>query len=123
MKIYPSVDTETTIQNHGSRWVIILRGKGENLRNTFNGLYNWGATNSTKLAFTDHTKQTAFFWSNEDRMHRFFYNQYLGEDAKGGNEFADRKLKEIKETHEQFFKFDNVQFADAFVDGYEVGTI
>lgn len=115
MRPYPNTDVEMSIQNHGTNWLVILRGSTEDISLVFNGLWNFGAT-SAELTFVDHTQTTATFWSNKEKLGKFFFLKSffaIAEKCKGVKRgafpqcesYAAQKLAELEETHEQFYDF------------------
>lgn len=118
MKLYPQIDVSLTHQNLGSNWLMVMRGNEENILLVFNGLWNYGAT-SGELEFTDHVKTTATFWSNEEKMTRFFYN--LHESRHGvkslAKDFAAKQIAALKLENIQFMERVKVYAPDAFVTG------
>lgn len=100
-RLYESCPVDISYQNFGTAWLVILRGKEEDIESTFNGFYNFSGTNG-ELDFhtADHTIAT--FWSKEENLMWAFatirLNHYLlkgrGEKSKGkGNTFWYRACK------------------------------
>lgn len=107
MKVYKNLDCELTIQSYGSTWLVILRGKEQDIRDTFNGLYNFKATNGKHIDFTNASKTIAKFWSSEKQMRKFFqllyyfrtplenFTQYKGQ--KDGGEYKRLMLENVNQ--------------------------
>lgn len=116
LNIYKGLDVKLTYQNSGSAWLIILRGKTEDIELAFNGLYNLSATNG-KLVYEDHMQLVATFWSDEKAMRKFFFNLYFLPRCSTGNveqdgayapsvEFSNQQMALLKaDCHEVFRKF------------------
>lgn len=121
MKIYPSTNVNLTIQNNGSRWLLILRGSRGGIRLNHNGLYNWGATNSSRLRFDN--EETATIWSSEDAMHKFFYCQCPSDNEAIANHYADVKIEELRAQSEEYRDMHAEKFGNVFVNGYELGIL
>lgn len=127
MKLYQQLGVTLAYQNFGSAWLGILRGKTEEIDLTFNGLFNLLAT-SGEMEFHDHTKCLATFWTSQEGMHRFFFNQFYlpRETGKNGQEklvalanaYAAERIAELRESHEGFMRFDRVYMPNA----YGIGT-
>jgi hypothetical protein len=79
MRLYKNIAVDFTIQNFGTAWLGILRGKTEDIEIVFNGFFNFCAT-SGKLEYKDHCQTIATFWTNKRKMKRYFYNrQYISQ--------------------------------------------
>jgi hypothetical protein len=107
MKVYDTLNVSLSFQNCGSVWLMILRGNEADIELAYNGLYNFGATGGKVLDYTDHTKTTAKFWSNEERMYKFFYSRYMlaHNKQKAARIFAENKMAELRADVEQFYCF------------------
>lgn len=105
MRIYQHIDVELTYQNHGSSWLCILRGSTENIDSVFNAVFNFGATNG-EYEFQDHSKTVATFWTDETRLHRFFYNLFFFRDldGRGAELYANTQIATLRATSHEFFK-------------------
>jgi hypothetical protein len=123
MKLYPSLSVETAYQNCGSWWLVILEGPENEIELTFNGLYNFGATNvSDALEYTDHTRTKAIFWSTPEYMFKFFYESHLlacqqQSCAKHAKVVANLRMEEFRKCSVPFFDFNRTHFCDAFTIG------
>lgn len=75
MKLHKTLSVDLTIQNFGTAWLGILRGKTEEIELAFNGLFNYRATEG-RLDYKDHCQTVATFWTNKKKMRRYFINRY-----------------------------------------------
>jgi hypothetical protein len=123
MKIYPKLDVETSFQNCGSWWLIILSGPEEQIELTFNGLFNLGASNAANaLEYTDHTRTKAVFWSTPEYMFKFFYESYLLRHGQASltNQaqlYANTEIEKLKACSVPFFNFNRTCYVDTFDQG------
>ena len=115
MIIYPTLDAALSFQNCGSVWLMILRGKENDILTAFNGLWNLKAT-SGELDFTTHDKTVAKFWSSPVKMREFFFNtHYLKFDStKHANLYADMQMAELAKHSHVFQSFRGFSLSDAF---------
>jgi len=63
---------DTTYQNLGSNWLVILNGNEEDIELAFNSFWNHGAT-SGSLEYNSLTNAT--FWTTPDKMRKYFFNR------------------------------------------------
>lgn len=123
MRLHPELDVTFNYQNFGSTWAGVLRGATENVRLSFNSLFNYCATNG-ELEFHDHLETVAVFWTSRRAMRRYFFNRYymprcMGNRGKGQGRlarmamrYAWEQLAKMSQCHEAFFDFsgeDNLQ--------------
>lgn len=107
------------MQNFGSRWLIILRGKMEDIEETFNSFYNLGGANS-KIDITENCDNTiGVFWSNLENITHYWQNRFLLQNAsihyqkvyagknKDANMYVNNQIIEMKNNQEIFMTFDN----------------
>ena len=115
MRIYNTLDVSLTFQNCGTVWLMVLRGSQEQIELAFNGLFNFNAT-SGKLEYVDHTKTVATFWSNSERMYKYFFNRhYLKFDSiKHADYYAAMQMAELQKHSHTFMDFHRVTFVDDF---------
>lgn len=132
MKVYPNLDVELTYHNFGSAWLMILRGSTEQIELTFNGLFNLGATNGDR-EYQDHLETVATFWSDEDSMFEFFFNQFfhprcslrIKDEQKDpayqpAMTYAAAQMEKLRTTGHEFF----LDFANRFVpETYSTGQV
>lgn len=134
MKLYPSINVETTFQNCGSWWLLILSGPEEEIELTYNGLYNFGATNVPRfpsefgqskegLEYTDGSRTKAIMWTTPEYMFKFFYESHLlacqqQSCAKHAKVVANLRMEEFRKNSAPFFDYSR----KTFVDSFEIGT-
>lgn len=110
-KLYPQLDVLMSYQNMGSAWLIILRGKKEEIELTFNGLYNLMATNG-ELRYTSGDEDTGLFWSSPEEIWKFFKNKFdmAHENAAAVDCEAQANIRfaHFKQFSEVFMDFHNV---------------
>jgi hypothetical protein len=123
MKLYPTLNVETTFQNCGSWWLLILCGKEEEIELTFNGLFNQCATNmSDALEYTDHTRTKAVMWTKPEYMFNFFFNSHLlatqqDNATEKATAVANLRMEELKKCMVPFFDFTRQYMPDGFSMG------
>lgn len=141
MKLYKNLDVNLSYQNFGSTWVLVLRGKTEDIELAVNGLYNWGATNGD-CEYYDHTQTVGVIWTDKPSLLKFFESQARNQllvdipfDKDKANrhyrkclafninvaskELARQRIEELQHQHENFFRFANGQMPET----YGTGTI
>lgn len=98
-KVYSHLDVECSLQLYGSTWRVILRGSQQQIKDTFNGIWNFCGS-SGELEFTDQWGTIATFWSSEKQMRKFFSLLYFFRTTdeelaqyKGQPEGRDYKVK------------------------------
>jgi len=126
MKVYDSTDAVLSYQNFGSAWLGILRGGYDSIKLTCNGLFNLRGMNG-KEEYHNEDKSLATFWTSEDGMRRFFYNQHYLPREMGCHDvavlkeqaqlFAASKLDELAAHHEEFMVFNSTPQVSAFSSG------
>lgn len=119
MIIYENTPVEVSYQNFGSSYLIILTGEECDIESTFNGLYNFGATNG-QLRYRDACHSVATFWSSEYKFwhclkmmrinHFCLTRAGKGKGQKRGwldeaEKWAMDKLNELKEEHVLFIDY------------------
>jgi hypothetical protein len=132
MKVYDNVNADLTMQSCGSSWLMILRGDTEAIKQTFDGLYNLGATNAKKPEFTNELETIAWFWSSPKQMKTFFELQFLFRKSQGflkdlselkgkkhgfKNEldvFMVERIQTLRATMETFRRFDKRDYNPMF---------
>jgi hypothetical protein len=117
MKIY---HTKLTTQNLGSSILIILRGNIEDIKETFNSLYNWGACNGS-LSYP--TQNVGVCWVTRASLARYWRNIFINNHLDKEKEllaFVEQKIEEMLEESEAFMDFSKkvVSFEE-----YESGSI
>lgn len=132
MKIYRNLDVNLTYQNFGSTWALIMRGKTESIEAATNGLFNWKAT-SGDVEFHDLAETVGVIWTNEDSMEHFFFcqaeNHLLNQIdcepnsdmekriKKVASSISTRKMKCLREYHENFFNFSGSHAPETYGNG------
>lgn len=120
------------LQEYGTSWLIILEGCKYNVDLLFNACFNFGATNSTRLEYSDNDDY-AVFWSCEEKMGNFFYQMNLNKLLNMGHEeteelenkaieIAENQMSDLWENHResrQLFGQKNLYTPDS----YSVGKI
>jgi hypothetical protein len=128
MNIYKS---QINMQNFGSALLIILRGKLQDVNETFNSLYNLSGTNGDIDISENGSDTVGVFWTNESLLQRYWLNRFASEnqhltstqiygyevDGQSEDEYnvtnldvikyIERKLSEMRENAEAFMTFDN----------------
>lgn len=76
MKFY---NTNLTLQNFGSAYLLILRGTTKDIKEGFNSFFNWGGVSSNAtIDLTENPNESiGVFWSNERALIRYWLNRYL----------------------------------------------
>lgn len=119
MKIYDTLQVDTTVQLNGSNLLLILIGAEEQIELTFNGLFNFnGVGKRAKLEYTTSDKTIAIVWSSREKMNAFFYNRHKLKFGckKRALAWADAQLKKLLETSHSFTSFEGT------IDDQEFGT-
>lgn len=88
MKIYNNINATFTMQDYGSAWLIIMRGTQQEIEWLFNGFFNHGAVDTSEIKWND-LDDTALFWTNKEKMGKFFWNLALHRKLNQGH--ADNK--------------------------------
>jgi hypothetical protein len=130
MKIY---QTDVNMQNLGSSFLIILRGKAEDIQQTFNSFYNLcGVNEGAKLEVNDGAAiAIGTFWTNAALLRRYWQNRWIlshpnckenkvyGEQDGAANEFVKSTILEMRKSAEAFMRFDG----ESSHDSYQIGQI
>lgn len=131
MKLYEKLEVTVGYQNFGSAWLIILRGKEEDIELAYNSLYNLCATpNRCTLEFPEQTKTVATFWTDEQNLLRYWRNRYECLHPELGRTIAKRKCAEaenyaltqvniLRDTCHEFFR----DFSKNVPEYFGTGTI
>lgn len=77
---YPSLTVSLTVQKYGSKWLGILRGLKDDIDLTFNGLFNFGASNG-EYQFASSAEDVAIFWTSQGQMRKFWRNKFYFANA------------------------------------------
>jgi len=118
MQLYPTNKVTIAFQNYGSVWLMVLRGKEEEILLVFNGLWNLKAT-SGELEFTDHNRSIAKFWSSEKRMYQFFFNRHFlqWDSEKHAHVYARMQMDVLRQQSMVFQPQRGFPLSDAFSMG------
>lgn len=132
-RIYSNCPVDISYQNFGSVWLVILRGKEQDIEATFNGFFNFGATNGD-LDFHDGEHTIGTFWTKEENLRWAFatirLNHYLlkgrGQKAKGRKggfwnkalNAAEVMMGRLKQRHEPF-----ISYSSTGVESFSTGTV
>lgn len=110
------MDVSLNFQNFGSAWLGVLRGVPQHIKLVCNGLFNLRATNGSE-EYHNEERTVATYWTSEDAMRRFFYNQhYLSREMGHTNLpvlreesqlFAETQLSNMLQRHEEFMTFES----------------
>jgi hypothetical protein len=117
MKLYK---TEVTYQNFGTSWLIIIKGKEDDIEQTYNSLYNWQATGMhPHLDYRDAARTVATCWTNQGNWIRYCANIFeLRHDTKKGLFlYVREQLRELKNSQESFWDFRREYEPDIYSNG------
>lgn len=120
------MDVSLNFQNFGSAWLGVLRGIPAHIELVCNGLFNLRGTNG-RVEYHSEDKTIATFWTSENAMRRFFYNQHYLPREMGNHElpilreesqlFAEAQLAEMLNHHEEFMTLESSAPAVTFGNG------
>lgn len=142
MKFY---NTELTLQNFGSAYLIILRGKLQDVKESFNSFFNWGGVSQNGSLDISESAEGAIgvFWTNDNYLRRYWLNRFtllnadIPENTVYSVEFNGKgepvytvtsdlavtyigeQIALMRQDQEKFMTFDKTYFTD----GYSMGKI
>lgn len=104
VKLYDGFPVDCLIQINGEKILLILSGKREDVERVYFGVWNLNGTRG-ELHWTEDGR--GLVWSNFADMEHFFYFQHFNKwsSVKHAWDFADRKMRELVETHKKEFDF------------------
>jgi hypothetical protein len=140
MKIY---NTNVNLQNFGTAFLVIIRGKLQDVKETFNSFYNWGATSGQLDLSENAVEATGIFWTNDANLRRYWTNRFslanpqiedkviygveLTSKFNGdftftyqpAIDYVNTQMEEFRKSSEKFMTFDK-----SYLQGeYKMGTI
>lgn len=127
MKLYQNLDVTVKYQNFGSAWLLILRGRTEDVELVFNGLYNLCATDGS-IEYPEQTKTIGKVWTSEENLRRFFTNRFdfanpdyadaiANNNCPEKDNYVNTQIEELRLNHEFFLKFSEGYMPDTYGQG------
>ena len=112
-------NTKLTLQNLGSGLLVILRGKKEDIEESFNSFYNLCGANG-KLEISEFASSAiGLFWTDKELLCRYWQNRFInanrdcndskvysGKNIKA-NAFVQENISLMRESAEAFMSFHN----------------
>lgn len=121
MKHYNST---MTLQNFGSALLIILRGKTEDVKQSFYSFFNYHGANGELDLSEIASGAVGVFWTNDASLRRYWYNRFcLAHPAldsrrvkegknKKANQYVEAQILAMRSDSEAFMSFDNRYIPD-----------
>ena len=121
MKVYQSLDVEVSFQSCLPKWIVILKGKEQDIELAFNGFFNFCAANGELNWRDGSARSVATFYSSPRKMEKFFYlRELLKTDQEDHSRAYAKEQMEIFEQSKTTF----IRFGISLdsTEGYSIGT-